>query len=340
MVRVRLAAIVVILASCALSSAAFASPWTLPDGTMTVRFGADLQYADHEFLISGERYPFSLDGSFRAANIRGELRFGLTDRTELGGSLSGGVVTYDADEVYLGDVLAPDVGEEGSVERFRANILSLDRARAGLGDLRVFVRHRVTPLGRAVAATEVELKLPTGYEPPDGTFEDDEFSQGVRDDVALGDGQADIDLQMLLGFAPTWDWFIRLDAGVRVRLFGPGQQAIGTFKTGVRLSTRVLPYVWVDGEHSFTEGRSIGVSYTTDAPSTPARDFTADLLVPTDVRLDRSHVQVGGGLIFSLDGQDLDVSYGYTPWGINVAQLHVISIGTTLSFIPGQERDR
>lgn len=320
-----------VCALLALPLVAHASPWTLPQGTLSLHTSSDIQYADSEFLITGERYPFSLDGRFYAANIRGEVRYGLQDRFEIGGSLSAGVLSYQADEAYLGDVFTTEVGEEGSAERFRANILSLDRTTAGLGDLRIFARNRLTGLGRAVVATEVVVKLPTGYTPPDGTFEDDEFSEGVSDDVSLGDGQTDIDAKLLFGFVPTRDWFMRLDAGFRLRLFGPGQQVIGTFKTGYRVSPTLLPYVWVDATHSVTEGEVIGTSFTTDVPNTPAREFTADLLVPTDVRLDRSYVTPGVGVLFALGGREIDLSYSYVVWGENIAQLHVVSIGTTFT---------
>jgi len=326
-----LAVLVLALALFAVPGTSYASPWTLPEGTLSLHTSSDIQFANHEFLITGERYPFSLDGRFYAANLRGEVRYGLTDRFEIGGSLSAGVLSYQADEVYLGDVITTDIGEEGSVERFRANILSLDRTTAGLGDLRIFARNRWTPLGRAVAATEIQVKLPTGYTPPDGTFEDDEFAEGVADDVSLGDGQTDIDAKLLLGFVPTRDWFLRIDTGLRIRLFGPGQQVLGTVKTGYRVSPTVLPYVWVDAQHSFTEGEVIGTSFTTDAPETPAREFTADLLVPTEVRLDRSAVAPGLGVLFALGDREIDLSWSYVVWGRNIAQLHMVSVGTTFT---------
>ena len=76
----------------------------------------------------------------------------------------------------------------------------------------------------------------------------------------------------------------------------------------------------------------IGTSYVTDVPETPAAEFTADLLVPAENRLERSALQVGGGMIFSLGDRDIDLSYAYTVWGENMSQLHVVSLSTALVF--------
>jgi hypothetical protein len=134
---------------------------------------------------------------------------------------------------------------------------------------------------------------------------------------------------LLFGFVPAPDWFIRLDAGIRLRAFGPGQQVMGELKVGTRLGQSFLPYAFVSAEHSFTEGKTIGVSQTTDVPETPAREFTADLLVATPIRLDRSRISPGFGAIVQFGGREVDISYRYTVWGINTARAHGLSIGTT-----------
>lgn len=319
----------VALVVAALPASAHASPWTLPQGDLSLQVGTDVQYADNEFLITGDRQVFPLDGAFYSTMLNAGVRYGISDRVEVGGSLSAGVVTFDADSLYLGDIFTTEVGEEGSVERFRANILSLDRQAAGLGDLRIFLRHRWTRFGPAVVAGELGLKLPTGYKAPAGTFEDDEFARGVDDDVTLGDGQADVEAKLLLGFVPARDWFVRLDAGLRLRTFGPGQQVIGDLKFGARAHPRLLPYAFVGAEHSFTEGETIGISQTTDSPETPSSEFTADLLVSTPVRLDRSRVAPGVGMIVQVGDRELDISYRYVVWGINTAATHGVSLSTT-----------
>lgn len=319
-----------LLAITLLAQHVCASPWTLPEGTLSLGAATDLQYADSEFLITGDLQEFPLNGEFYATNIRGSIRYGVSDRLEVGGAISAGIVAFDADPIYLGDIFTTEFGDEGSSERFRANILSLDRTAAGLGDLRIYLRHRWTDYGPVVVTGELALKLPTGYAAPSGTFEDDEFARGVEDDVTLGDGQADIEALLLVGFVPAPDWFIRLDVGARLRTFGPGQQVLGELKVGTRLTEAFLPYVFASAEHTFTEGETIGISQTTEAPGTPAREFTADLLVATPIRLDRSRVSPGVGAILQLGERELDISYRYTVWGINTARAHGISISTTL----------
>lgn len=317
-------------AVCASSSrTASASPWTLPERQASVGVATDLQYARTEFLPDGTRQVFPLNGEYYAGLLRLGLRYGVTDRVEIGASVHGGVIAFQADSVYLADVLTTEVGEEGSPERFRANILSFDHAALGLGDLRLFVRHRWSGLGRVVVAGELQLKLPTGYTPPSGTFEDDEFARGVADDVSFGDGQADLEPRLLFGFVPASDWFIRADVGLRLRAFGPGQQVTGALKVGTRVSRGFLPYVFADAEHSFTEGRVIGTSYATDSPEVDGSEFTADLLDPVPLRLDRSFVSAGAGAIFQLQDREVDVSYHAILWGKNIAQIHSVSIGTT-----------
>lgn len=324
-----LARLVLLAAATLFALPVAASPWTLPEGSVSLQVGTDLQYANSEFLITGDLQEFPLDGEFYSTNLRGSVRYGISDRLEVGGTLSAGIVTFDADPIYLGDIFTTEFGDEGSAERFRGNILSLDQTTAGLGDLRIYLRHRWTPLGSVVVTGEIGLKLPTGYAAPSGTFEDDEFARGVEDDVTLGDGQADLEALLLFGFVPAPDWFIRLDAGVRLRTFGPGQQVIGELKVGTRLTPAFLPYAFMTAEHTFTEGSTIGISQTTEAPETPAREFTADLLVATPIRLDRSRISPGVGAIIQLGERELDISYRYTVWGINTARAHGISIATT-----------
>jgi hypothetical protein len=323
----------VALASLTLvASPALASPWTLPERTINLRVGADYQFADREYQLDGDFMPFSLDGRFDSAHLRADVRYGVTDRLEFSASASLDYVNYSADPVYVGDILDASVGEEGSPERVRANLLSLDQTATGLGDLRLALRYRVTPITRAVAAVEVTLKVPTGYEQPRGTFSDDDFAEGVADDVTIGDGQLDADFRFLAGFAPTWDWFIRVDPGFRARTFGGAHQVLGTFKTGYHVVPVWLPYVWVDAQIAVTEGKVIGTSFITDVPETPAREFTVDLLVQQEQRLERSSVQVGGGMIFTLSDRDIDLGYAYTVWGENIAALHQISLSTALTF--------
>ncbi len=323
------AGLLAIAAVLAFPSAGWASPWTLPEGQLSLGTATDFQYAREEFLPDGTRQVFPLSGEYYSGMLRLGLRYGVSDRVEIGASIAGGVIAFQADSVYLGDVLTTSVGADGSPERFRANVLSFDHAAIGLGDLRLFVRHRWTQLGRVVVAGELQVKLPTGYTPPSGTFEDDDFARGVADDVTFGDGQTDLEPRILFGFVPTSNWFVRLDVGLRLRTFGPGQQVLGSFKTGGRVADWLVPYVSVDTEVAFTEGSVVGTTYTTDDPERPGSEFTADLLVPVPLRLDRSSVVVGGGAIFQVGQREVDVSYRALVWGKNTARIHSLAISTT-----------
>jgi hypothetical protein len=309
-----------------------ASPWTLPQGDLALKLSTDVQYADREFLQTGDNVPFSLDGSFWSGHFRSDLRYGITDRFEIGGQLSFDYVSYQADEVFFGDQVVDTSAALGSQESIAANIVSVDRTAAGLGDIRLFFRNRLTPLGRAVVATEFNVKIPSGYTQPTGTFVNDDPAQGVGDDVALGDGQTDISGLLLMGFSPTWDMFIRVDLGARYRLFGPAPQVLAGFKTGYRVSSSFLPYVQLDATISIGEGDTIGQTYQALDPELPAQQYTLQSLDVQDQTLDRSIVSPGFGMIFTTGNRDIDISYNTVAWGKNVPQLHIFSVGTNLRF--------
>lgn len=315
---------------------AAASPWTLPEGTVAVSIGTDLQTARKEFVRVGtdERFQnYPLNGRYSGANLRAVVRYGLSDSFEIGVGLTAGRVAFNGDEIYLGDIFDPTFGEDGSVERFRANILSVDRDAFGLGDVRLFARHRLSELGRRwVFATEYAIKLPTGYEAPSGTFRDDVPDRGLADDVALGDGQTDLEAILLFGAVPIDALFFRLDAGFRLRLFGPGQQVIGGVKLGWRASPNVIPYIATDAQHTVTQGEVVGLSFVTSDVDVPAREFTLDRITPTPLRLDRTIIAPGAGLLLTQGDRSLDLSYNVVAWGRNVGQIHTFSISTNFLF--------
>jgi len=313
-------------------SVASASPWTLGQGNVALKLSTDVQYADREFVIQRDLQRFPLDGRYWGGNFRTDLRYGVSDRVEIGGSLAFAYASYTSDEVFFGEGVFDTTQTPGSPQSVRANIQSFDQTAVGLGDLRLFVRSRLTPIGRAVVATEVGAKIPTGYRQPSGTFEDDSPSEGLIDDVTLGDGQMDLHAMLLTGFSPTWDWFIRFDVGGRARFFGPAPQVIGAFKTGYRVTPGFLPYIFADAQVSIGEGRVIGQSFIATDPSVDAINFEFASVAPVDLTLDRSSVVPGIGAIFALGDRDIDVNYSYVVWGQNTAQLHMFSVGTNLKF--------
>jgi hypothetical protein len=317
-----------VLAWLGATPVAQASPWTLPEGKVSLSISGDLQFAQDEFRRSAERVPYPLAGRYTSSNLRFGARYGITDRTEVSGSLILSSVSFAADEVFLPELF----GIESDARPDQTDgILSIDRRTIGVGDLRLALRHRFTPLRRSVWAAEAELKLPTGYDAPEGVFSNDNPQLGVADDVTLGDGQTDLTLRLHFGAVPARNWFVRADAGLRVRFFGPGQQAVGGVKTGVRIADALVPYVWADGEHTFTEGDIVGTTFLFDDPDIDARDVTLENFVGRDYRLDRTVIRAGGGFIIAFGDRELDVGYGVTVWGRNTGQIHSFSLGTTLA---------
>ncbi len=319
-----------------LASGANASPWTLDPGRLILTTTVDGQFADSEFLAEGGQQAYPVDGQFFSANLRLGLRYGVSDAFELGGRLSLAHLQHDADEVYFG----PSPEEAESLSDIRSGILSFDRQTSGLADIDLYARYRFTPRRAFVAAMELGLKVPTGYNAVTGPFEDtdeplDDFVAGATliDDVSLGDGQLDVTLQLLLGWATASQWFFRLDAGVRVRAFGPGQQVLGAFKFGRRVTDWWVPYINTDGVHSFTEGEVIGQVLFTDRVDVPAVSFESEYVTTRDQSADRTVVRVGAGSIFTIDERDVDVGYTLVVWGLNTAQLHIVTLGTSFDLL-------
>ena len=209
-------------------------------------------------------------------------------------------------------------------------MISFDRRATGPGDLTLYARYRFSPEGRFAAAAEVEAKLPTGYQAPGGTFVDDDPGKGVRDDVALGDGQLDITPRIHVGFVPLDPWFIRLSAGFRIRFFGPGQQVVGEFKTGVRLGNHVLIYAGVDGEHTVNQGKVIGQTFVTSDTDSSGVELDPASIETLDLRLDRSAIRPGGGVLLLFKNWEFDVSYRVVAFGRNISQVQAITAGVTV----------
>jgi len=314
-----------------LPATALASPWTLGKARGVVGVSSDVGLADREYLISGEFQKFPLRGRFFGANLRAGVRYGITNRLEIGGRLTLAHVSYEADEIFLGEPVTPAVGDLTDEGQLVDSLVSLDRRATGLGDVDLHVRFKITPLDlwQFSAAPELQLKIPTGYAQPQGTFADDGTN---ADDVTLGDGQFDATLRMHAGVIPHPRFFARGDIGYRLRLFGPGQQVVGGLRLGGKIGPFLIPYAGSDFEHTFTEGKVVGVSLTTTTPDKPARDFRASDLVATEYRLDRTALRPTAGLIFSFEKYELELAYAVTAWGRNVAQVHSIKLGAALKW--------
>ncbi len=82
------AALLASIATLLLAAPAVASPWTLPKAHGALAIKTDFQLASGEWLITGGHQRFPLNGRFFSANLRLGLRYGITDRFEIGGSLA------------------------------------------------------------------------------------------------------------------------------------------------------------------------------------------------------------------------------------------------------------
>ncbi|MCK6544440.1 hypothetical protein L6R52_01090 [Myxococcota bacterium] len=322
---------------------ALASPWVLPRGTMALDLAFNYQLADEEYFESGDARLFPLRGRYDAVSFRAAARVGVTDRFELELGLPVTLVSYQSDAVLL--LPRPEGSLESELDYYQRNIIPLARTAAGLGDLTVTGRWQwlLEPLAMA---TELRVKAPTGYDPPQGTFGDrpksaEEFlaeagrfvsPDNIRDDVTLGDGQLDLTLSMLFGWASAHGTFVRLDAGYNFRFGGAGSQVVGALRAGQILGDGLLPYVGVQVARTVTEGEIIGVSVAAIDPSLPADQYagTNNLLL-REVRLERDLVELEAGLIVRLSPEaELNFGYQRVLWGRNTAAASGVSLGLGL----------
>lgn len=319
-------------------SAASASPWTLRRGEVALVAGYDYQFARQEFLERGERQNFPLEGQYSASTLTLGLRAGFTDRLEFGLQLPLKLVSYTSDPV----ILLPDGSMSmDSLDYYQENIIDLSRTQQGIGDIWFSGRYNLLRTALAIAV-EARLKVPAGYDGPQGTFGDqpanaDDFvervgelvtPENVQDDVALGDGQVDMNLNLLLGMSFRSRTFMRLDAGYNFRI-GAGDQILGSFKVGQGIGQRVLLYADVRMAYTVTEGERIGVSVAAIDPNLPAADYGGlNNLRLRELRLERDAVDISfGGIVRIGERSEINLGYARTVWGRNTAAVNAFYIG-------------
>ena len=341
----RLFALATLIASLLLAVPAAASPWTLHRGEIALVAGYDYQFANQEFLDRGTpdrplplRQNFPLRGRYSASTLNLGVRAGFTDRLEFELQLPIKLVSYTSDPV----ILLPDaMPGPMTFDYYQRNIIDLGRSRQGIGDIWITGRYNLIRWPVALAI-EGRLKTPTGYDGPAGTFGDDPDSEqdfvdnaatlvtpeNVTDDVALGDGQVDLNLNVLLGASFPSRTFIRLDAGYNLR-FGAGDQVLGSFKVGQAIGSRLLVYADVRFAYTVTEGPLIGISVAANDPNLPAADYVGtDNLRLRELRLERDAVDVSVGAILRINEKsEINLGYGRTVWGRNTAAVNAFFIG-------------
>lgn len=326
------------LALTLVTSAAGASPWTLPRGTIVVTGSYAYQTATREFLDAGTEQNFPLRGRYVGNSYGLTVRLAPIERLELELGVPLRTVTFVSDPVLL--LPRPAGSTEGELDYYQRNVINLTRAASGIGDITAAARWRAQLLPFPLAL-ELRAKIPTGYDGPQGTFGSNPQSraefisdvrrwvapENVRDDVTLGDGQLDLGLNVLAGYAFRSRTFVRVDAGYNLRLGGAGDQILGALRAGQGIGERFLVYGWAQFAYTVTAGRVIGVSVAAIDPNVPAADYAgANNLLLREVRLERDQVDVGGGLIVRIT-RDIEINLGYarTLLGRNTAAVNSLS---------------
>ena len=321
---------------------AAASPWVLQPGDWVLAGRYDYQIATTEFLDEPEAVPFSLRGRYTASTYAIGARAGLAPGLEIALEIPLVQVTYTADPV----IPLPHEGPpDEALDYYQENIINLSTSRTGLGDIRVGARYQLTG-GAFASALGLQLKTPTGYDPPAGTFGDRPKSredlladirrfvapENVRDDVTLGDGQVDLTGRLLLGWAMASRTFVRLDAGYVLRLGGAGDQVEGALRVGQLIGRRLLIFAGAEAAIAIQDGEVIGVSVAAEDPTLPAADyFLTDNLLLREVRLDHDRISLPVGAIIRLAPPvELNVAYSPIIWGRNIARVHTVSLGVAV----------
>ena len=306
-----------------------ASPWTVPEDQTVLDVAYDFQFATHEFIPDGTFQRFPVDGRFVSNTLRIGARYGISERLEIGALANFKSVSYTADPVIL------ELPEEVTLQSARESIVDFNDNEFGAGDVLIGGRYNFVKKAFA-AANELQLKLPTGYRTPQGTF--DQQTGAVADDVTLGDGQADLEDAILLGlFIPQSRTFARLDAGFRLRFGGPGHQVFGTAKLGQFIGKNVLLFAGVNGAYTVTEGEVIGTTFVATEFDLTADELAAGQNVePVDLRLDKDWLQAEGGVLLVVArGVEVQAAYQRIVVGRNIPAINTFSVGTTVKVDAG-----
>lgn len=306
-----------------LTQSAQASPWTVPADEFVLAIDSNYQSADEEYLPDGTLQQFPLDGEFTSVNLGIGGRYGFTDRFEGAFRLNFKRVDYDSDPVVLG--LPDDPNDQVAVNEA---IFDFSTSEAGASDAFFYGRYNFYS-GSVMLTSETSLKLPTGYQQPEGTFEEGQPTPAaIEDDVTLGDGQADLTQSLLMGlYLPPTRTFARFDVGYKHRFGSPGDQLVGGASIGQYLGDHWLVFIGGHGAYTLFEGDPIGKSFITRTPGKPTNEFSASDVETIDISLDKDYLTVEGGVILALDQLEIRASYGRMVTGSNIPQIDSFSLG-------------
>ncbi|MEO1335775.1 MAG: hypothetical protein AAFV29_09020 [Myxococcota bacterium] len=328
---------------CAFCTPAHASPWTLRRGVALMQTSFGFQMADSEFIDVGPERSFPLRGRLMGTSLDLGLRLGLSDRIEVEVGVPLRAITYTSDPAVIRRFRG--VGIDAARDFYVNNVIDFSQSATGVGDVRLAGRYQLALEPLAVAA-ELALKIPTGYDGPEGTFgrtpltvdtfeaNPDDFVQPdrVRDDVTFGDAQVDVAAQLLLGTVFDTGTFIRLGVGYNYRLQGAGDQFLANVQINQTLSPKLLFFAFGRLAYSVEDGDSIGISIAAIDPDQPPEAFVNFANTRAYIRpLQNDQLEVGGGLIWRVGGDfELNVSYGRVVWGQFTAASHSLSMGVGL----------
>ena len=317
----------------ALPATGIASPWTMDDDELSIQAGVDFQFADEEFLLDGQRQAFPLDGEYNASSLRLTTRYGFTDKFEMGAQLRLKHVTFEADPLVLlaEDPASPD--EDVPLSEARSRTLDFSTNNTGAGDVDLFGRYNFLNKGTVLLTTETLVKLPTGYQTPSGTFENDSFAEAtVQDDVTLGDGQTDLRQSLLFGaYIPPSKTFARADIGYEFRFGAPADQGVASVKVGQLIGDSLVVFAGARGALTLFEGETIGKTFIAKDPSIDAQDFFISNIDIKDLTLDRDYVQVEGGVILKLERVELQFAYNRIVAGRNIPVINSLNFSTVVT---------
>jgi hypothetical protein len=328
-----LAGCLIVVGGLCLPSESTASPWTMDDDELSIQLGVDFQFANEEYLLDGERQSFPLDGEYNASSLRLTTRYGFTDKFEMGARLRLKHVTFEADPVVL---LAEDpetLDEEVPLSEARSRTLDFSTNNTGAGDVDLFGRYNFLNKGTVLLTSETLVKLPTGYQTPSGTFENDSFAEAtVQDDVTLGDGQTDLRQSLLFGaYIPPTKTFARADIGYEFRFGAPADQGVASVKVGQLIGESFVIFAGARGALTLFEGDTIGKTFIADDPSVDASEFLISNIVIEDLTLDRDYLQVEGGIILKLEDVELQFAYNRIVAGRNIPVINALNFSTVFT---------
>lgn len=318
------------------ASAASASPWTVPKDKLLLSLNYDFAFAENEFLPDGTYQSFPLNGRFTSSTLRLGGRYGFTDRLELATELTVKAVSFTADPII--PVFADDP-EPGPFEAQEARALVRDFSNTIVGPADLFLTVRYNFLkGTFAFANETIIKLPTGYEPPSGTFTEE---LEVDDDLALGDGQTDIEDSLLFGlFIPQTKTFARADVGFRFRFGGPGHQGLASLKVGQFVGPKLVLFAGANGAYTVVDGDPIGSTFISTTGELEADDVLIGSpdqdgvnTIPVDLRIDKDFLKIEGGLLLlPKPGLEIQASYSQIVLGANIAAIQSVTLSTAIHF--------